>query len=385
LIDKLYSFVFLGLLFEIILILAVSSCSSCSGDGLPYSMTQPSDTDTDADGDSDSDSDGDGDTNTNADTDTGFQTEDCEHPDVVENCADGWCTIPPGCFVLGSPESEPCRGKYSETQVQVTLTRPFLIKQTEVTRAEWVAVGFPDPSYGSDSLSTPVNVVNWFDALAYCNALSEAEGLDTCYDLSSCTGEVGSGCPEPEPFECTEGTFKCEAPVRKYPNLYDCPGYRLPTTVEWEYSARAGTTTATFIGNVTTDNTSDCALDPVVDPIAWHCGLTDHIMIVAQKTPNGWGLYDMLGNVGEWDDYVYTGLGLPSETELTPPLVDPVGASETIETRRSLRGRSFMCDACKCRAAQHFGSFANRRANYYGFRPVRTITNATDQTDAGVN
>ncbi len=326
---------------------------------MPDATVDSSDADTDADSDSD--------------TGSSTDTDDCSFADVVENCGGGWCEVLPGCFIHGSPESEPCRAFYAEKQVQITLTGPFLTKQTEVTRAEWIAAGFPDPSYGAIDLSAPVNVVNWFDALAYCNAMSEAEGFETCYDLSECTGEVGSGCPEPEPFECTVDTFNCDGPVRKYPSLYDCPGYRLATTAEWEYAARAGTTTATYNGDVTTDNTSGCVSDPPVDPIAWHCGLTDHAMPVALKQPNGWGLFDMLGNAGEWIDYVYTGLGMEINEGNEGPFTDPSGAAEDLNPRRSIRGGGWGRKPCNVRSADHAPPFGYRRSNFYGFRPVRTI------------
>jgi sulfatase modifying factor 1 len=379
------------LLSEALLILVASSCSSCSEGDSTHESSDTGDinSDTDSDSDSDSDSDGDSDTNTNTDSDTEFQTEDCEHPEVVKNCTDGWCTIPPGCFVLGSPENEPCRAPYENKQVQVTLTQPFIIKKTEVTRSEWIAAGFPDPSYKSDYLSAPVNMVNWFEALAYCNALSEAEGLETCYDLSSCVGQIGTGCPDPEApqGECAqfEGLFKCESRVRKFDRMYDCPGYRLPTAAEWEYSARAGTTTATYIGDLSTDSTSGCVSDQAVDSIGWHCGLTDHSMPVTMKNPNGWGLYDILGNVLEWIDYVYTGLGLEYGEGEDGPLMDPIGSIENEELRRGSMGGSFLTEPCNVKSSRDQAKFNWQRQFHFGFRPVRTITNATDQTDAGVN
>ncbi len=96
-----------------------SSCSNGSGSG----PDSGSDADTDADADTDTDTDADSDTDSDTDTD------DCVHPDVLESCANGWCTIPFGCFYFGSPEGVPCRGAYNEELTQVTLTNSFIMKQ----------------------------------------------------------------------------------------------------------------------------------------------------------------------------------------------------------------------------------------------------------------
>jgi formylglycine-generating enzyme required for sulfatase activity len=79
-------------------------------------------------------------------------------------------------------------------------------------------------------------------------------------------------------------------------DVYGCEGYRLPTESEWEYAARAGTTEATYNGDIAS---GDCdSASPVLEPIAWHSGSTTHP--AAQKDANAWGVYDMLGNVLEW-------------------------------------------------------------------------------------
>lgn len=71
---------------------------------------------------------------------------DCKHPAVTPSCANGWCRIPRGCFIMGSPPCEYGRGLYSEDQIQVTLTRDFEMMQTEMTQAAWIALGYPNPS-----------------------------------------------------------------------------------------------------------------------------------------------------------------------------------------------------------------------------------------------
>jgi hypothetical protein len=171
---------------------------SCTGSS---SDTPDSSTDTDTDTDTDVDID------TDTDTDSDTDTDDCVHPDVLESCANGWCTIPVGCFYFGSPEGEPCRGAYTEKLTQVTLTNSFVIKKDEITQAEWTAAGFPNPSVEPHNDDKPVGFIDWFETLAYCNYLSQQEGLDTCYNLIGCTGTIGDGCPPEDIWGCNENTF----------------------------------------------------------------------------------------------------------------------------------------------------------------------------------
>jgi formylglycine-generating enzyme required for sulfatase activity len=353
---------------------------SCTGDtsGTPDSSTG-SDTDTGTDIDTDTDTDSD----TDSDTDT---DDDCTQPPAVADCTDGWCRIEPGCYILGSPVTEPCRGAYTENQVQVTLTRSFVMSKHEVTQAEWEAVGFVNPSKDIGP-QKPVAFVNWLEAAAYANALSTAEGLDPCYDLLDCQGTIGSGCPGDWEF-CNAAlfadTYTCEGDPHRYTNWYECPGYRLPTSAEWEYAARAGATTATYNGNVTTDSNS-CQEDTVVEPIAWYCNNSgDALHPVCGKQANGWGLFDMLGNVREWIDYVVTGFSMSVNAGSEGPLIDPIGATPEQDDRRSVKGGSLRVEACYCRAADHSGNDFDTRLLDTGFRLVRTL-NPPPQPDAGVD
>jgi len=105
---------------------------------------------------------------------TYFDTDpnsECPHPVVQKNCADGWCYIPAGCFIFGSPEDEPCRAAYEEGQAQVTLTHPFVMAKTEVTQKQWTDAGFPNPVQSPPNDNEPVGFLNWFETLAYCNCV----------------------------------------------------------------------------------------------------------------------------------------------------------------------------------------------------------------------
>jgi len=147
--------------------------------------------------------------------------------------------IPPGSFIMGSPQSEKGRDS-DETQHKVIFTKAFYIGVTEVTQGQWQTVMGKNPSIFKDS---------------------------------------GDDCP----VEMGE--------VNEYI-------YRLPTEAEWEYACRAGSTTAFAGGDITE---TECGLEPHLANFGWYCGNSeDRVHPVAQTLPNAFGLYDMHGNVWEW-------------------------------------------------------------------------------------
>jgi formylglycine-generating enzyme required for sulfatase activity len=206
---------------------------------------------------------------------------------------------------MGSPRSEWGRGAGSEEPVAMTLTHDFFIGQTEVTQRAWMSLGYPNPSGlwfdtdggdCTDSPECPAGSITWYEAVSYGNALSLREGLQACYELSGCTGEMGKG-------------LRCSSVKLTTPTLYSCDGYRLPTAAEWEYAARAGTRTAYYSGEITAqDLYTECCEDKALEVIGWYCrnaGGRSHP--VGGKAPNAWGLFDVAGNVSEWVNDPYTG------------------------------------------------------------------------------
>jgi len=222
--------------------------------------------------------------------------------------------IPAGTFTMGSPPNEPGRIN-NETQHQVTLTKSFYMQTTEVTQSQWQAVMGSNPSYFSGCSTCPVEKVSWDDVQSYINKMN-LRG---------------------------EGT------------------YSLPTEAQWEYAARAGSTTAFANGGITE---AGCGHDPNLDAMGWYCGNSGKkAHPVAQKTPNAWGLYDMSGNVYEWCQDWYG--NYPSSS-----VTDPTGPSSG--SVRVLRGGSWDIDARYCRSADRDADTPGYRGNNLGFRLART-------------
>lgn len=142
--------------------------------------------------------------------------------------------------------------------------KPFFILKYPVTQDLYVAVTQKKPStFQGDKL--PVETVSWIEAISFCNALSEYLGKDKCYTIDLATESV---------------TLKSEA-----------NGFRLPTEAEWQYACQAGT--------------KDIRHGELIE-IAWFKeNSNNRTQEVGQKTPNDWGLYDMLGNVWEWCSDIY--------------------------------------------------------------------------------
>ncbi|MBN1446869.1 MAG: formylglycine-generating enzyme family protein [Bacteroidetes bacterium] len=242
-----------------------------------------------------------------------------------------------GSFLMGDindfPEPAGARPVH-----EVRITRSFLIGRTEVTQKQYRDImGENSSVFIGDDL--PVNNVTWYEAVAYCNALSAAEGLTPCY-----TGHGDS--------------IVCD---------WDANGYRLPTEAEWEYACRAGLETDYSSGDMTWPGPRP--LDSMLNEVGWYYGNSQSVQPVGKKHPNRIGLYDMHGNIREWcwDWFIHDCYSLS-------PAADPRGPAKGDWYFRVQRSGSVGDPACYCRSSSRMGYMPYYRCGFYGFRVVRLAT-----------
>jgi len=190
-----------------------------------------------------------------------------------------------------------------------------------------------------DMLNDPMVEVSWYGAVGYCNWRSQQEGYEICYDLS---------------------TWVCD---------YNVCGYRLPTEAEWEYAGRGGLSGKHFPwGDTISHNQanyysdSSCSYD--VSPTrgyhpTWNDGIYPYTCPTGGFSANGYGLYDMTGNVWEWCNDWYSSMYYSS----SPP-DNPTGPSSG--SYRVLRGAGWYYDAGNCRLAYRYG-WGGPHFRHYGF------------------
>ena len=158
----------------------------------------------------------------------------------------------------------------------VVFTNAFLVGRYPVTQVLWESVMDSNPSKFK-GVNRPVENMSWFDCLVFCNALSKLEGFSPVYvGLESYV--VGSNLSVDAAILLSDNITLVEG----------ANGYRLLTEAEWEYSARGGE----YHHYSGSDN---------IDEVAWYQGNSgNETHSVGQKKSNGFGLYDMSGNVAEW-------------------------------------------------------------------------------------
>lgn len=220
---------------------------------------------------------------------------------------------------MGSGESA------RELPVHTVYVSAFYIQNTETTEAQWEKVrawgldhGYTDLPLGSmrrnrrcsNGPKYPVDYVNWYAAVKWCNARSEKEGLTPCYSVNGTTFRTGKCVPD------------CN---------FSANGYRLPTEAEWEKAARGGTSghrfpwsdSETISHRRANYNSSDKCVYDVSPTHALHpkyAGNDPGTGPVASFKPNGYGLYDMAGNVWEWcNDWFASGYYRTPEASARDP------------------------------------------------------------------
>ncbi|MBD2136363.1 formylglycine-generating enzyme family protein, partial [Anabaena sp. FACHB-1237] len=225
--------------------------------------------------------------------------------------------IPPGKFMMGSPENEKKRSSFESPQHQVTVPR-FFMARYPLTQTQYSAITGNNPSYfKGDNL--PVERVSWNDAVAFCKKLSQKTGKD----------------------------------------------YRLPSEAQWEYACRAGTTTPFYFGeSITPDLVNYDGNFPYADaPKGQYRQQTTE---VGSFPPNAFGLYDMHGNVWEWclDDWHENYINAVSG-------VLTCGSSWYSQDNNSYKPRRGGCrrsDAQTCRSANRDWSARDTLNEDLGFR-----------------
>ena len=269
---------------------------------------------------------------------------------------------PKGVFTIGSPVSEPTRAA-NEDQVNIELSRPFYVATTEVSNKEYKKA-FPAHDSGKlkgfslNTGSRPVVNIDWHEAAAYCNWLSQQAGIPEVYT------------------EKRTGVFESVSPMPG--------GFRLLTEAEFEYLCRAGykgyhpfpwgskIPPPAYTANIA-DDTAREMVEYIVE------GYNDNNLVTAPVgtfNANPSGIYDLAGNASEWVHNVYE----PMYPMSPAVLVDPAGpASGTIH---SVRGSSFLDGAYrKIRTA--YRGFGSKRTSFISFRVMVSAQAVTLMKELG--
>lgn len=223
--------------------------------------------------------------------------------------------------------------------VEVVLTRRYAVADTEVTVQQWCQwPGRPARPEAAGPPNRPMGNVTFYDALNFCNWLSEKEQLAQCYR------------------ETTNDEWICD---------FDAEGYRLPTEAEWRYACRGGTKTSYCFGD---DRTQ-------LNDYAWTNANSGGVPgLVATRIPNAWGLFDMHGNLLEWCWDWYQPVPQPGKRggKLAEDYAGPDQPDEVFRGRTACGGH-FQAGA-EVAIADDRGNFsAVSRQHNRGFRVVRTI------------
>lgn len=258
---------------------------------------------------------------------------------------------------------------------------PFALSQYEVTQELYEALMWYNPStfkIGSDQRLRPVECVNWYAAIVFCNKLSKKLGLTPYYSING-------GAIDWENIEYDEipDEHASKEEREKWDNVtFDKTGkgFRLPTEAEWEFAARGGNAKSP-VWKYAFSGTQCTPLDPThfqaretdanLDLYGWYKGNSENkTYAVGTKKPNRLGLYDMSGNVQEWC-FDWT-TALTTGTIEEDPHGGPRPAVE--EPARITRGGSYYEKACDCAVSRINWYYPYRSTNnYLGIRLARSL------------
>ena len=258
-------------------------------------------------------------------------------------------------FRMGSPKSEPGRDE-GEIRHLCKIGRTFAIAADEVTLEQFVE--FLKEARGQSHAAvyqriirkhvrtpdSPATIVTWYEAAAYCNWLSKMEGI-----------------PEAQCCYETNAAGKYAAGMKAKQNYLKLTGYRLPSEAEWEYACRAGATTSRYYG----------LTESLLPQYARYAANSEkHVWPVGGLKPNGFGLFDMQGNVMEWCHDSYFSYDFSDPKKATPEIsyIRPVSDSGP----RLFRGGMISGGPSNLRSANRSGFHPSLRNGGIGFRPSRT-------------
>lgn len=271
-------------------------------------------------------------------------TQDDFESTLLPTADDGLILINGGTYTMGSPDDEYQR-EDDEVSHSVTLS-DFYVSPYEVTQEEYEQVMGENPSYFAGE-NLPVESVSWYDAIEYCNRLSKQNGLDAVYRVEGNTV-----------------TWDLSA-----------SGYRLLTEAEWEYAARAGTTTPFNTENSISDEEANYyghypyGIEEnyfTQENLETEPGIyREETTPVGSFSPNAWGLYDMHGNVREWVFDYYGEYDLDNTT-------DPTGPENG--TLRVNRGGGWNDYARHLRSAYRSSFPPEQSSSNLGFRIARNVS-----------
>ena len=281
---------------------------------------------------------------------------------LVRPYDDGFAFIPAGTFEMGSTRPE--EGGGDELPLHTVTLSAYYLSKLEVTKVLWDEVrawgadhGYTDlPEGAGKGPEHPVQMVSWNDAVKWCNARSEKDGLVPCYTDSGEVVRTG---------EATGFTFACN---------WNANGHRLPTEAEWERAARGGVAAMRYPWGTDTIShaqanykAGDSSFGNLSVDAGYHPSYDDeglpYTSPAGSFAPNGFGLYDMAGNVMEWC-WDYYG-SYPSA-----PQTDPRGALSG--TTRVVRGGCWGTDQYQCLNCDRDSKHYHTQDNYHGFRTARS-------------